>query len=91
MDGYRVLAFVSAMSMLLAGCVFLLMLCFHVLKMLMNRTGDWRGYALPFGFLIDATLTEDGRKHRKKAGVYLAIGAPFWFGCLLVANLMKNH
>jgi hypothetical protein len=63
---------------------------YHSWQMFMHRSGDWRGYYLPLGFLIDATLDADGLRHRKKAGIFLAWAAPFLLVGVLPMALFQD-
>lgn len=74
------LEFVAAVALivcLLAGLILFLIGWYHGWHMFTHRSGDWRGYYFPLGFLLDATLDADGLYHRRKMLTYLAWAAPF--------------
>jgi len=89
MTWHQVLA-AAAMLMMVAGGGFFLLGQFHATKMFMSRTEDWRGRTLPWGFLINSTLTEDGRRHRRKALWYYAVAAPFALGTILIFQILEK-
>jgi hypothetical protein len=78
----------AAMGMIGIFAGLFLIAQFHGWKMMANRSGDWRAYALPWGFLIDAALTEEGRKHRRKFLIFLTASAPFALGTVMLFQFL---
>jgi hypothetical protein len=89
MTWHQILAVVGV-GLFIPGAGFFLVGWYHGWWMMMCRNGDWRGYYLAWGFLVDATLTEEGRRHRRKAAIYLVIAAPFLLGFVLISQFLNS-
>jgi hypothetical protein len=89
MDGHLLWIILAAVSLPIGLGLFLAS-WYHGWKMFMHRNGDWRGYYVPFGFLLDATLDAEGLEHRRKMLKYLALALPFIVVVLLNAYLGQS-
>lgn len=88
MDWDRIFAVIGA-GMIVIGGGFFLLSWFHFVRMMSFRIVDWRDDLLPIRiFLLDSTLTEEGRRHRRKFLVYLMIAAPFWVGVIVIWEVL---
>lgn len=88
MDTRQLMALASLVLMIIGLPLFFLG-WLHGWRMFMSRTGDWRGYILPRGMLIDATLTEEGRRHRRKCFLYNLLAAPFLIGMVVLMAILE--